>query len=76
MEQQVIQILVYIIRAVQLVALSYAALKLSIYGVGYMKKNMQKVEEAKDGMKNVAIGLVVVLGCQAFVKFLDNGISF
>ncbi|MFS0882737.1 hypothetical protein [Metabacillus niabensis] len=76
MPENIVTIMTYVITAVQTVAAGYAALKLSIYGVAFMKKNMQKVEEAKDGMKNVAIGLVIVLGCQAAVTFLKNGIGF
>ncbi len=74
--EQLIEIITYCIRAVQGVGGSYAAFKLSIYGIAYMKKNMQKVEEAKDGMKNVGIGLAVVLGCEAGITFLKSGLVF
>lgn len=73
---EIVNIITYVIRAVQVIAVSWAALKLSIYGTAYMRKNSQKVEEAKDGMKNVVAGLVVVLGCQAIVEFLKNGMNF
>lgn len=73
---EIVNIITYVIRAVQVIAVSWAGLKLAIYGTAYMRKNSQKVEEAKDGMKNVVAGLVVVLGCQAIVEFLKNGMNF
>ncbi|MCE4051680.1 pilin [Bacillus sp. Au-Bac7] len=76
MEQSIIDIGIFIIRALQAVAGTFAGVKLAIYGIGYMRKNQQKIEEAKEGMKNVGIGLVVVMGCQALVMFLQNNVSF
>lgn len=73
---QILNIISYGIRAVQLVAISWAGFKLGIYGLAFMKKNAQKVEEAKDGIKNVVAGLVIVLGCEAIVQFLKNGMNF
>ncbi|KYC73026.1 hypothetical protein B4092_4994 [Bacillus licheniformis] len=41
-----------------------------------MTKNQRKIEEAKDGMKNVAIGVIVVAACEAAVQWLQKGIHF
>ena len=76
MEQQVIDIGIFVIKAIQAVAGTFASVKLGIYGFGYMKKNQQKIEEAKDGMKNVGIGLIIVMACQALVMFLQSNVSF
>ncbi|EQK39991.1 MAG: hypothetical protein ACRCW0_04930 [Clostridium sp.] len=73
---QIVNIITYCIKAVQVIAIAWAGFKLCVYGTAYMRKNAQKVEEAKDGMKNVVGGLVVVLGCQAIVQFLKNGMNF
>ncbi|WP_270670714.1 hypothetical protein [Paraclostridium bifermentans] len=73
---QIVNIITYLIRGIQLVGIAWAGLKLGLYGVAYMKKNSSKVEEAKDGMQNVVIGLAVVLGCEAIVQFLKTGMNF
>ncbi|WP_195336920.1 hypothetical protein [Paraclostridium bifermentans] len=73
---QIVNIITYLIRGIQLVGIAWAGLKLGLYGVAYMKKNSTKVEEAKDGMQNVVIGLAVVLGCEAIVQFLKTGMNF
>jgi hypothetical protein len=73
---EIVNIISYGIRAIQVIAVAWAGFKLALYGTAYMKKNTQKVEEAKDGMKNVIIGLVIVLGCEAIVQFLKNGMNF
>lgn len=63
------------LRLVQGVAGSFAAFKLSIYAIGYMKKNPQKIEEAKDGMKNVAIGLAIVILAETIINVLKSAIQ-
>lgn len=73
---QIVNIITYMVRAVQTIGVSWAIFKLCVYGTAYMKKNIQKVEEAKDGMKNVVCGLVVLLGCEAIVQFLKAGMNF
>ncbi|MDO7204241.1 hypothetical protein Q5M85_08925 [Paraclostridium bifermentans] len=73
---QIVNIITYLIRGIQLVGIAWAGLKLGLYGVAYMKKNSTKVEEAKDGMQNVVIRLAVVLGCEAIVQFLKTGMNF
>lgn len=72
----VVQLIVYVIQAIQAVAGSYAGLKLVIYGVGYMRKNPQKIEEAKEGIKNVGIGFAIVMGGQGIVTWLQAGLGF
>lgn len=72
----IVTIFVLGLRAVQAVAGSYAAFKTGVYGIGYMKKNQNKIEEAKDGIKNVGIGLGVVMGCQAGIQWLQNTLHF
>ncbi|MCY7967816.1 hypothetical protein MOB49_12010 [Bacillus haynesii] len=76
MEQDIIKLITYGIRFVQGVAGAYAAFKIGAYAIGYMSKNQRKIEEAKDGMKNVAIGVVIVAGCEAAVQWLQKGIHF
>ncbi|MBC1481554.1 hypothetical protein HCJ52_13855 [Listeria sp. FSL L7-1485] len=63
------------IRIVQGVAGSYAALKLAIYGIAYMRKNQQKVEEAKEGMMNVFIGLAIVFLCEVIINIVKGAIQ-
>ncbi|QAT68056.1 hypothetical protein EQZ20_24600 (plasmid) [Bacillus glycinifermentans] len=76
MVNDVVSLITYLIRAVQAIAGSYAALKLSTYAIGYMTKNHQRIEEAKGGMKNVAIGIIIVAGCEAIIQWLQKGIHF
>ncbi|MBC1478900.1 hypothetical protein IA823_12690 [Listeria welshimeri] len=64
-----------LIRIVQGLSGAYAALKLSIYGLAYMRKNQQKVEEAKEGMMNVFIGMAVVLLCEVIVNVVKGAIG-
>ncbi|EAC5024890.1 hypothetical protein AM614_14960 [Listeria monocytogenes] len=64
-----------LIRIVQGVAGTYAALKLAIYGVAYMRKNQQKVEEAKEGIMNVFIGLAIVLLCEVIIGVIKGAIG-
>ncbi|AMK74793.1 MULTISPECIES: hypothetical protein [Bacillaceae] len=76
MPDNIVDMLTYLIRAIQVVVGAYAALKLGIYAYGFMSKNQHKTEEAKGGMKNVIIGLAVVAGCEPIVKWIQNGIGF
>ncbi|EAC4365530.1 hypothetical protein ACKW0K_000025 [Listeria monocytogenes] len=64
-----------LIRIVQGVAGAYAALKLAIYGIAYMRKNQQKVEEAKEGIMNVFIGLAIVLLCEVIIGVIKGAIG-
>ncbi|MBC2137515.1 hypothetical protein HCA93_14565 [Listeria innocua] len=64
-----------LIRIVQGGAGAYAALKLSIYGIAYMRKNQQKVEEAKEGIMNVFIGLAIVLLCEVIIGVIKGAIG-
>ncbi|KDN91401.1 hypothetical protein MF621_004160 (plasmid) [Bacillus velezensis] len=76
MVDNIIHMIVYIVRAIQLAAGAFAAYKLALYAIGYMTKNPQKVEEAKGGMKNVVVGLFVVGGCEGIVKWIQQGAGF
>lgn len=61
----------FVLRAVQGCAAAYGAVMLAIMGYHYMTKNRQKIEEAQDGMKNVGIGFLVVMGAEAIIRFLQ-----
>jgi len=76
MVESIVGVLVFLLKAVQIVAGSYAAFKLGLYGVGYMTKNQRKIDEAKDGMKNVVIGIVIVAGAAVAVSWLQGNIGF
>ncbi|QII26991.1 hypothetical protein G3M80_21065 [Bacillus altitudinis] len=76
MVESIVGVLVFLLRAIQVVAGAYAAFKLGLYGVGYMTKNQRKIDEAKDGMKNVVVGLVIVAGAQVAVSWLQGNIGF
>ncbi|MEK4692423.1 hypothetical protein [Bacillus sp. FSL W8-1202] len=76
MVDNIVSMITFIIRAVQVIAGAYAAYKLSLYAIGYMSKNQHKIEEAKGGMKNVVVGLFVVGGCEAIVKWIQQGSGF
>ncbi|MCY7710840.1 MULTISPECIES: hypothetical protein [Bacillus] len=76
MVENIVGVLVFLLKAVQVVAGSYAAFKLGLYGVGYMTKNQRKIDEAKDGMKNVVIGIVIVAGAAVAVSWLQGNIGF
>ncbi|EAE5923278.1 hypothetical protein CRD70_14045 [Listeria monocytogenes] len=64
-----------LIRIVQGLAGAYAALKLSLYGIAYMRKNQQKVEEAKEGIMNVFIGLAIVILCEVITGIVKGAIG-
>lgn len=72
---KIVALIVGGMRLVQTAGGAYAALKLSLYGIAYMRKNQQKVEEAKDGMKNVVIGLCVVILAEVGVQIVKNTIG-
>lgn len=76
MVESVVGIFVFLLKAVQLVAGAYAGFKLATYGIGYMTKNHQKINEAKDGMKNVAVGIAIVAGAQVAVSWLQGNLGF
>ncbi|WP_203664162.1 hypothetical protein [Lacticaseibacillus sp. 53-4] len=69
---RIIQALQFISAAVGTIAGSYAVVKLGLYGIAYMTKNRQKVEEAKDGLTNVAIGLFIAISAGAIVAWLKT----
>ncbi|MBC2137676.1 hypothetical protein HCA93_15435 [Listeria innocua] len=64
-----------LIRIVQGLGGTYAALKLSLYGIAYMRKNQQKVEEAKEGIMNIFIGLAIVILCEVIVNIVKGAIG-
>lgn len=66
----------YLIYAIQGIAGLYATFKLSVYGIAYMRKNTQKVEEAKEGLKNVVIGLAICLAGFPITDWLKSGFTF
>lgn len=67
---KVTTILQYIITAIGTLSGLYATVKLGIYGMAHMEKNPQKVEQARDGLKNVAIGLLITIAAAAIVSWL------
>ncbi|BAK95372.1 hypothetical protein [Tetragenococcus halophilus] len=67
----VIEKLEFILRAVQGVAGVYAAVMLAVMGYHYMTKNRQKLDEAQDGIKNVVIGFMIVVGAEAIIQWLQ-----
>lgn len=50
----------------------YATLKFIMMGIAHMEKNPQKVEAARDGMKNIVIGFLVCFGAFAITSFLKG----
>ncbi|MBC1212449.1 hypothetical protein [Listeria booriae] len=73
--EKLVALIVGAMRIVQTIGGTYAAFKLSLYGIAYMRKNQQKVEEAKDGMKNVAVGLCIVILAEVIVQVIKNTIG-
>ncbi|GMG66719.1 hypothetical protein [Tetragenococcus halophilus] len=67
----VIEKLEFILRAVQGVAGVYGAVMLAVMGYHYMTKNRQKLDEAQDGIKNVVIGFMIVVGAEAIIQWLQ-----
>ncbi|MFT9116815.1 MAG: hypothetical protein ABF586_13150 [Sporolactobacillus sp.] len=76
MQANLISIFTTILNVITGVAGTYAAVKLAIYAIGYMQKNPQKIQEAKDGMLNVVIGLIICIGAQAIVQWLKGNLHF
>ena len=68
MQGKVIAFLGFIIA----IAGGYAAVKFGLMGIAHMTKDQQKIREARDGMTNVAIGLIVVIFASAAVAWLQG----
>ena len=62
----------FILRGIQAIAGSYAAVMLAIMGYHFMTKNRQKLDEAQDGVKNIIIGIFIVVGSQMIVTWLKT----
>lgn len=62
----------FILRGIQAIAGSYAAVMLAIMGYHFMTKNRQKLDEAQDGVKNIVIGIFIVVGAQMIVNWIKN----
>ncbi|MDD9150443.1 MULTISPECIES: hypothetical protein [unclassified Sporolactobacillus] len=76
MPSGVVNIIIACLNFVTTISGAYAALKLSIYGIAYMQKNPQKIQEAKDGMVNVAIGLAVCISSLSISQWLQGNLKF
>ncbi|MCO7126154.1 pilin [Sporolactobacillus shoreicorticis] len=76
MPSGVINVITACLNFVTTISGSYAALKLAIYAIGYMQKNPQKIQEAKDGMINVAIGLAICLSSLTISQWLQGNLKF
>lgn len=61
----------FVLRAVQGAAGAYAAVMLAVMGYHYMTKNRQKIDEANDGIKNVGIGFLIVMGAELIIQWLQ-----
>ena len=57
---------------IQAIAGSYAAVMLALMGYHFMTKNRQKLDEAQDGVKNIVIGIFIVIGAQMIVTWLKS----
>lgn len=68
---KIVTILQYLITAAGTISGSYATLKLIVYGMAHMEKNPQKVEQARDGLKNVAIGIGITISAAVIVAWLQ-----
>lgn len=69
---KILQALQFFVTAIGTVSGAYAAVKLGLYGLAHMTKNRQKIEEARDGMTNTAIGLFFALSAPAIVAWLKT----
>jgi hypothetical protein len=76
LQANIVNVLTVILHLIQACAGGYAGVKLAIYAIGYMTKNQQRIEEAKGGMKNVVIGLVIVGGIQVIISWLQSSLKF
>lgn len=72
MQGKVIALLSAILGLVIAIAGGYAAVKFGLMGIAHMTKDQQKIREARDGMTNVAIGLIVVIFASAAVAWLQG----
>ncbi|OJG77538.1 hypothetical protein RV10_GL002372 [Enterococcus pallens] len=45
---------------------------LAIMGYHFMTKNRQKLDEAQDGVKNIVIGIFVVIGAEMIITWLKS----
>lgn len=76
MPSGVVNVLTACLNFVTTISGTYAALKLAIYAIGYMQKNPQKIQEAKEGMLNVAIGLCICLSSLTIEQWLKGNLKF
>ena len=72
MQGKVIALLSAILGFIIAIAGGYAAVKFGLMGIAHMIKDQQKIREARDGMTNVAIGLIVVIFASAAVAWLQG----
>lgn len=72
MQGKVIALLSAILGFIIAIAGGYAAAKFGLMGIAHMTKDQQKIREARDGMTNVAIGLIVVIFASAAVAWLQG----
>lgn len=72
MQGKVIALLSAILDFIIAIAGGYAAVKFGLMGIAHMTKDQQKIREARDGMTNVAIGLIVVIFASAAVAWLQG----
>lgn len=72
MQGKVIALLSAILGFIIAIAGGYAAVKFGLMGIAHMTKDQQKIREARDGMTNVAIGLIVVIFASAAVAWLQG----
>ena len=72
MQGKVIALLSAILGFIIAIAGGYAAVKFVLMGIAHMTKDQQKIREARDGMTNVAIGLIVVIFASAAVAWLQG----
>ncbi|MEB8418999.1 hypothetical protein NGG16_16310 [Enterococcus casseliflavus] len=68
----IVQKLEFILHGIQTLAGGYAAIMLGLMGYHFMTKNRQKIEEAQDGVKNIIIGIFVVIGAQLIVNWIKG----
>ena len=72
MQGKVIALLSAILAFIIAIAGGYAAVKFGLMGIAHMTKDQQKIREAREGMTNVAIGLIVVIFASAAVAWLQG----
>ena len=72
MQGKVIALLSAILGFIIAIAGGDAAVKFGLMGIAHMTKDQQKIREARDGMTNVAIGLIVVIFASAAVAWLQG----